>query len=117
MGRSLPRPGLTLLLALIAALIVGCGGGGGGGGGGGAGGGGEDDEFYCRASGLGRTYKLWYECGMGDYSESNDFYTGSEEYNIDGTTYVSFTDSHVTPGETEEFPNVAGHIVTNWRQD
>lgn len=79
--------------------------------------GGSGDPLICKASGLGRTYKLWFQCGLGDYTESNDFYTGSEEYNIDGTTYVSFTDSHVTPGETEEFPNVAGHIVTNWRQD
>jgi hypothetical protein len=30
---------------------------------------------------------------------------------------VTYTESHFTEGETEEFPNVTGHVVTNWRQD
>jgi hypothetical protein len=54
---------------------------------------------------------------MGDYSENNDVYTGVEDYTIGGTTYVTYTESHFTEGETEEFPHVTGHVVTNWRQD
>jgi hypothetical protein len=60
---------------------------------------------------------MWFECGLGDYVENTDIYTGSEDYTIGGTTYVTFTESGVTPGETQEFPNVKGHVVTNWRQD
>jgi hypothetical protein len=71
----------------------------------------------CAAAGLGRAYDLWFECGLGDYSENNDVYTGVEDYTIGGTTYVTYTESHITGGETEEFPNVTGHVVTNWRQD
>jgi hypothetical protein len=71
----------------------------------------------CKADGLGRAYDLWFTCGIGDYSENNDVYTGVEDYTIGGTTYVTYTESHFTEGETEEFPNVTGHVVTNWRQD
>ena len=78
---------------------------------------GEELEAVCAASGLGRSYNLWYECGMGDYSEVNDVITGSEDYTIGGTTYVGWTGTTTTPPETEEFPNVRGHIVTNWRQE
>jgi hypothetical protein len=65
------------------------------------------DEVMCKAAGLGRAYDLWFECGMGDYSENNDVYTGVEDYTIGGTTYVTYTESHFTEGETEEFPHVA----------
>jgi len=75
------------------------------------------DEVICNAAGLGRSYDLWFECGMGDYGENDDIYTGVETYTIGGTTYVTFTESSFTEGETEEFPNVTGHMVTNWRQD
>ena len=58
------------------------------------------DEFgdvdladICYASGLGRTYKLWYECGLGDYVDHTDIITGSEDYTIDDTTYVAFPTS------------------------
>ena len=54
---------------------------------------------------------------MGDYSEVNDVVTGSEDYTIGGSTYVSWTGTMSTPPETQEFPNVRGHIVTNWRQE
>jgi hypothetical protein len=74
-------------------------------------------EVICKAAGIGRSYDLWFECGLGDYGENNDLYTGVEDYTIGGTTYVTFTESHFTEGETEEFPNVTGHVVTNWRQD
>jgi hypothetical protein len=77
----------------------------------------EESEIMCKADGLGRAYDLWFTCGMGDYSENNDVYTGVEDYTIGGTTYVTYTESHFTEGETEEFPNVTGHVVTNWRQD
>ncbi len=77
----------------------------------------EDAEVICTAAGNGRSYDMWFECGIGDYVENTDIYTGSEDYTIGGTTYVTFTESGVTPGETQEFPNVKGHVVTNWRQD
>jgi Tfp pilus tip-associated adhesin PilY1 len=76
-----------------------------------------DEEVICKAAGIGRSYDLWFECGMGEYGENNDIYTGIEDYTIGGTTYVTFTESGFTEGETEEFPNVTGHVVTNWRQD
>jgi type IV pilus assembly protein PilY1 len=75
------------------------------------------EEIICKAAGIGRSYDLWFECGMGEYGENNDIYTGIEDYTIGGTTYVTFTESGFTEGETEEFPNVTGHVVTNWRQD
>ena len=75
------------------------------------------EEVICKAAGIGRSYDLWFECGMGEYGENNDIYTGIEDYTIGGTTYVTFTESAFTEGETEEFPNVTGHVVTNWRQD
>jgi hypothetical protein len=78
---------------------------------------GSPDEIMCKAAGLGRAYDLWFECGQGDYDENNDVYTGVEDYTIGGTTYVTYTESHFTEGDTEEFPNVTGHVVTNWRQD
>ena len=74
-------------------------------------------DLVCAASGIGRAYDLWYECGMGDYSETNDVVTGSEDYTIGGTTYVDFTGTGVTPPESHEFLNARGHIVTNWRQE
>ena len=75
------------------------------------------NEVICNAAGLGRAYDLWFACGLGDYGENDDIYTGLETYTIGGTTYVTFTESSFTEGETEEFPNVTGHVVTNWRQD
>ncbi len=74
-------------------------------------------SVVCRASGVGRTYKLWFECGLGDYSEHNDVITGSEDYTIGGDTYVTFTGSVDSPGATEEFPLLREHSVTNWRQE
>jgi Tfp pilus tip-associated adhesin PilY1 len=78
---------------------------------------GSGEIVECNAAGLGRSYDLWFECGMGDYGENDDIYTGMETYTIGGTTYVTFTESAFASGETEEFPNVTGHVVTNWRQD
>ena len=75
------------------------------------------EEVICKAAGIGRSYDLWFECGLGEYGENNDIYTGIEDYTIGGTTYVTYTESQFTEGETEEFPNVTGHVVTNWRQD
>jgi len=76
-----------------------------------------DEEVICKASGIGRSYDLWFECGLGEYGENNDIYTGIEAYTIGGTTYVTYTESSFSGGDTEEFPNVTGHVVTNWRQD
>jgi hypothetical protein len=75
------------------------------------------EDVICSAAGIGRSYNLWFECGLGDYGENDDLYTGIEDYTIGGTTYVTFTESEFTEGETEEFPNVTGHVVTNWRQE
>jgi hypothetical protein len=79
------------------------------------------DEVICQAAGIGRSYDLWYECGLGEYNEDNDIYTGSEDYTIGGTTYVTFTESGeddgIKGGDTIESPNFTGHVVTNWRQD
>ncbi len=74
-------------------------------------------DVVCRATGIGRTYKLWYECGIGEYTEHNDIITGSEDYSIGGDTYVTFTGTTDGPGETEEFPLIREHSVTNWRQE
>jgi hypothetical protein len=80
-----------------------------------------EDEVICQAAGIGRSYDLWYECGMGEYNEDNDIYTGSEDYTIGGTTYVTFTESGEDGGkkggDTIESPNFTGHVVTNWRQE
>ena len=79
------------------------------------------EEVICQAAGIGRSYDLWYECGLGEYNEDNDIYTGSEDYTIGGTTYVTFTESGedggIKGGDTIESPNFTGHVVTNWRQD
>ena len=74
----------------------------------------------CYASGLGRTYKLWYQCGLGDYQDHTDIITGSEDYTIDDTTYVAFPTSDPEGsegvGETEETDLQRRHTTTNWRQ-
>jgi Tfp pilus tip-associated adhesin PilY1 len=75
------------------------------------------EEVICKAAGIGRAYDLWFECGLGDYDENNDIYTGIEDYTIGGTTYVTFTTPPPDPDPTKEFVNVAGHVVTNWRQE
>ncbi len=81
-------------------------------------------SVVCRASGIGRTYQLWYECGLGDYKEYNDIVTGMEVNNVDGSPEVEITGSGgggnggppppltgLDPGFTRE------HTVTNWRQE
>jgi len=73
----------------------------------------------CTAAGIGRIYKLWFECATAresGYQEVNDIITGSETYTIGGETYVSFTGSTTSLAPTLEYPNVAGNIITNWRQ-
>jgi type IV pilus assembly protein PilY1 len=91
-----------------------CGGSASSGGGGGSG----DPTVVCRASGISRTYKLWYECGLGDYSEVNDIVTGSEAVDIDGEIAVVWTDTTPEKGDVEEgSPVLRTHRVTNWRQE
>ena len=77
-------------------------------------------NLVCRASGLSRTYELWYECGLGEYSEHNDIVTGSEDYTIDGQTYHMFTNSSPFDRKVGEGGAIDGgrtHTVTNWRQE
>ncbi len=77
-------------------------------------------SLVCRASGLSRTYELWYECGLGEYSEHNDIVTGSEDYTIDGQTYHVFTNSAPfdnPPGVGGAIDGGRTHTVTNWRQE
>ena len=81
-------------------------------------------SVVCRASGIGRTYKLWYECGLGDYREYNDIVTGMEVNNAGGSPTVDFTGSgggenpDPTPKIGEGDPEFdRTHSVTNWRQE
>jgi hypothetical protein len=76
-----------------------------------------EDQPICRAAGIGRAYKLWFECGQGETVEINDIITGTEDYTIDGKTYVTFTVSEAQPGYTEEFTSPRGYELTNWRQE
>jgi len=84
---------------------------------GGGGDGGTEPEVVCTTSGLGRTYKLWYQCGMGDYTESNNPITGVTTWTEGNTTKAFFPtiDPDEEPQE-DEWEHPANHIVTNWRQ-
>jgi hypothetical protein len=81
-------------------------------------GGGEEPEVVCTTSGLGRTYKLWYQCGLGDYTESDNPIIGVETYTHGHTTTVHYPpekpDDEKLPPDDFEAPE--NHIVTNWRQ-
>ena len=81
-------------------------------------GGGEDPAVVCTTSGLGRTYKLWYQCGLGDYTETDNPIIGVETYTHGNTTTVHYPpekpDDPKPPPDDFEAPE--NHIVTNWRQ-
>ncbi len=79
-------------------------------------GGGETPEVVCTTSGVGRSYNLWFQCGLGDYTETDDPASG-----VTVDTQGNTTTAHVTPTKPEkpeEFPyeHPGAHIVTNWRQ-
>ena len=77
-----------------------------------------DPEVICSASGLGRYYDLWFECGLGDYSENDSGFSGVETYTDGNTTYVKAPSTNPNdPDEGDEFEHLGSHIVTNWRQD
>jgi len=78
----------------------------------------EDRAVECRAAGIGRTYKLWYECGLGEDTEHNDIITGQEIVDIDGEAEVwsAGTDPKIVP-PIEELQMSREHSVTNWRQE
>ena len=80
-------------------------------------GGGETPEVVCTTAGLGRNYKLWYQCGLGDYTETDTPSTGNEVYTEGNTTtvYTPKIDPDEPP-EEEEFEHPGAHTVTNWRQ-
>ncbi len=77
-----------------------------------------DRAVECRASGIGRTYKLWYECGLGEYTEHNDIITGQEVVDIDGESSVwsATSDPKIVPPKDDVLLN-REHTVTNWRQE
>jgi len=81
------------------------------------GGGDAEPEVVCTTSGLGRTYKLWYQCGLGDYSETNTPISGSAVYTEGSTTKTYFPkiDPDEEP-EEHEYEHPGNHTVTNWRQ-
>jgi type IV pilus assembly protein PilY1 len=73
-------------------------------------------DVVCRASGIGRSYKLSLICGQGGYTELNDIATSVQGVVIDGVGSVR------TPGSGgEEFVDPAemddSYLVTNWRQE
>ncbi len=72
----------------------------------------------CRASGIGRGYQLWYECGQGKYDEFNEFITGTVPDGSGGKTEQKWTDDDPEkPDHGEEVANVRRYRVTNWRQE
>jgi hypothetical protein len=77
-----------------------------------------DRAVECRASGIGRTYRLWYECGLGEYTEHNDIITGQEVVDIDGESSVwsATSDPKTVPHKDDVLMN-REHTVTNWRQE
>jgi type IV pilus assembly protein PilY1 len=77
-------------------------------------------DVVCRASGIGRSYKLSLICGQGGYTEFNDIATSVQAVNIDGEG------STWTGGGGGEGGGVLGtsaaemdnsYLVTNWRQE
>jgi hypothetical protein len=80
--------------------------------------GGDDaPEAVCATSGIGRVYKLWYQCGMGDYTETNTPVSGGAVYTQGNTTktYYPTIDPDEEP-EEHEYEHPPNHVVTNWRQ-
>jgi Tfp pilus tip-associated adhesin PilY1 len=75
----------------------------------------------CQASGIGRTYKLWYECGLGEYHEYDDIITGLVPNNSSGTTTVDPSAAKPPPEGPPPPPLDTGqtrqHRITNWRQE
>lgn len=84
-----------------------------------------DDTDYevevCRTAGVGRAYKLWYECAIDEsqgsgYYEVNDLITGQETSTTGGTTNVTFTTMDPGGDLNIDYPHVSGYAITNWRQ-
>ncbi len=73
-------------------------------------------SVVCRASGIGRTYKLWYECGLGEVTEHNDIITGGVPNPVDNSVEDSDTDP-TKKDNTEETGLSREHTMTNWRQE
>ena len=80
-------------------------------------------SLSCRASGIGRAYKVKLGCGIGGYTEFNDLATGQQVVDIDGNpkVWTSGTGGGAG-GPGKPVLGVEGgnldptHIVTNWRQ-
>jgi len=61
---------------------------------------------------------LWYECGLGEYTEHNDIITGQEVVDIDGESSVwSATSDPTTVPHKDPVLLNRQHTVTNWRQE
>ncbi len=76
-----------------------------------------EEEIVCKTSGIGRRYDLWFQCGMGEYGESNTPYSGIATSTTGETTTASFTKMGDDPPDDEEFLHRGDHVVTNWRQE
>ena len=76
-----------------------------------------EPEVVCTSSGLGRVYKLWFKCGLGDYTETNTPIMGGT-VTTDGTTTTTYYPT-INPDEEAEqhdYDHPGNHVVTNWRQ-
>ena len=76
-----------------------------------------EPEVVCTSSGLGRVYKLWFKCGLGDYTETNTPIMGGT-VTTDGTTTTTYYPT-INPDEEPEqhdYDHPGNHVVTNWRQ-
>ncbi len=78
--------------------------------------GGELPDVVCTTSGVGRNYKLWFQCGLGDYTEKEDPASGVEVDTHGNTTTAYIGDSGGGDNEEYEEKHDDAHIVTNWRQ-
>ena len=76
-----------------------------------------EEELVCKTSGIGRRYDLWFQCGMGEYGESNVPYSGIATSTTGETTTASFTKMADDPPDDQEFLHPGDHVVTNWRQE
>jgi Tfp pilus tip-associated adhesin PilY1 len=75
-------------------------------------------SVVCRASGIGRAYKVWYECGLGGYNEYNDIITDIGGNGSSGSTEVEIKGSGGDdPPDTDDPEQSRQHTVTNWRQE
>jgi Tfp pilus tip-associated adhesin PilY1 len=76
-----------------------------------------DLPVVCRASGIGRAYKLSLICGQGGYTEFNDIATSQAAVDVDGEAEVWTGLSGGQPPFPDPSPLDRSYTVTNWRQE